>query len=250
LNDAEKKLPSSYMIAKYYPKKSFIGPLCKKELDNVKTLTINSMHPTTYVIGGSHIYNKINAIYSAANHLDYLLVGGITSFTFLKMYDIDVPYYEEGTIDEVHNVSLILKKKIYMPLDFLETDSLSNISGINEVLIHDMHSNNVIGDIGQKTINEYLSILDTCKSVLFYGPVGLCEINEFQNGTYQILNKLKELTTKGVYTFIGGIELIIAMKALGFNASDFSYVSVAGNNTLSLLEHIILPILEIIPNKS
>jgi phosphoglycerate kinase len=183
------------------------------------------------------------------NTTDNLLIGGAASFTFLKTYGCDVPSYEENVVNEVASVISVAKSKLTLPRDFLKADDLSN-SNITQIKLSDIHPHEILGDIGNETLNEYINILDKSKSILFYGPLGICEVDSFQNGTKQILEKLKELTTKGVYTFIGGIDLIITLHAMGYKTTDFSYVSVAGNNTLNLLEHIIMPTLELIPNSA
>jgi phosphoglycerate kinase len=104
-------------------------------------------------------------------------------------------------------------------------------------------------DIGPNTLQTFTNELNKAQTVFWNGPAGVFEFKNFQSGTKGICTVLKQLTQQGVYTLIGGGDSAAAANALGFNESDFSFISTGGGASLEFIEGSPLPGIEAIQNK-
>ena len=229
---------------------SCIGFLVEKELQNLSKVSENPEKPFVAIMGGAKVSDKLKIVNHLVEIADYVLIGGGMAYTFLKAqgYDIGNSLLETEMIDEAKKIlakggnKIILSTDAYCAPSFEDTkpeyrkieDGLSGLMGL---------------DIGPRTIEDFKAKLMNAKSVVWNGPVGVSEFKNFTYGTVEICKTLKEITTKGTFTVIGGGDSAAAAISLGFKESDFSFISTGGGASLALIEGSVLPGVEAIQNK-
>ena len=224
---------------------SGIGFLIEKELDN---LDIQKMeHPIVVILGGSKVSDKIGVIQNLVTVADTILIGGGMAYTFLKACDIEVG----NSILDGENIEFckdILKKypdKIILPIDSINAKEISETIVPRTCFINEIKKDEIGLDIGPQTVKLFKTYLECAKTVLWNGPVGMFELNQFQNGTIGICQILKKLKAKRI---VGGGDTGSAIKNLGYEDS-VDYISTGGGASLELLEGKKLPGIEAIENK-
>lgn len=231
-------------VTKYFGKK-YAGYLMMKEIEFLSKITENYEHPFVAIIGGSKISGKIDVIKELIKKCDYVLIGGGMVFTFYKAMGLEIG----KSVLEADKISLAKDLIVYahegwlnlvLPTDIVcaeefKNDSPSAVYGREEIPA------NMIGmDIGPETIEKYRSIILKAKTVLWNGPMGVFEMDNFANGTKAIAEALAEATENGAITVVGGGDSAAAMNKFGL-ASKVSHVSTGGGASLEFLEGKTLP---------
>lgn len=224
---------------------SGIGFLIEKELNN---LDIQQMeHPIVVILGGSKVSDKIGVIQNLVTVADTILIGGGMVYTFLKASDIEIG----NSILDRENIEFckeILQKypdKIVLPVDSVNAKEILEQAIPRKCLINKIRKDEIGLDIGPRTVKLFKKHLKKAKTVLWNGPVGMFELNQFQNGTIGICQILKKLKAKRI---VGGGDTGSAIKNLGYEDS-VDYISTGGGASLELLEGKKLPGIEAIENK-
>ena len=244
INDAfatiHRRHASNYGISKYLP--SAIGFLIEKELQNLDILN-NPKRPYAIIMGGSKISDKLNLINSLIEKVDYLLIGGAMSNTFLKASKIEIgnSLYEESMLDYCQKLMTKYQNKIILPIDF---KGLTN-NKVKTKNIKTIDKDFTIFDIGPKTIKKYEQVLKNVNTIFWNGPLGKYEEQIYQKGTKQIL---KYITKYPKTTILGGGDIVSACNILGYQ-NKVSFSSTGGGATLSYLENPNQPGLTNIENK-
>lgn len=234
---------SNVGISNFLP--SGIGFLVEKELANLSNLD-NCEHPFSVILGGAKVSDKIGVISSLVKKCDYILIGGGMAYTFLyaKGCKIGKSLLDETSIDYCKDMINKYTSKIVLPIDSVNGKDISNkfvrYSEIDDILDDEMGL-----DIGSETVKLFSKYLDKSKTVLWNGPVGYSEIDEFSNGTKALLSALKK--NKG-RVIIGGGDTAAAALKFGYRDA-FSHISTGGGACLELLEGKKLPGLECISDK-
>lgn len=231
-NDAfgtsHRKHASNYGISKYLD--SYYGLLFYRELEGLKPIIGNNIkHPFTVIMGGAKVDDKIDLIKSLLKKCDYLLVGGGIANTFLKAkgYNIGASLLNEEALDDVKDMINTYADKIILPDDVtvLSNDKVITCS------IQDVKDNDIIYDIGDKTIKKYQSFIDQSATIFINGTMGLYEDERFATGTKEILTALVE--TKAI-TIAGGGDAVSSINK--FNLADgFNFLSTGGGATLEYI---------------
>ena len=229
-------------ITKYIP--SYYGLQITEEINALKKITSEIKKPVTLIIGGSKISTKINIINNLINKFNNIIIVGGMANTFLKHTGskIGKSICEnncESLIKEILKNSNKYNCKITYTLDVKVSKNLYG-SGKNKD-INEIDKDDIILDIGPKTIASIKKIIDGTNSVLWNGPAGYMENPNFQNGTKQILEIIDQKTkNNSFFSVAGGGETVAAINKFNkFNS--FNFVSTAGGAFLEYLEGKDLP---------
>ena len=229
-------------ITKYIP--SYFGLQITEEINALKKITSEIKKPVSLIIGGSKISTKIKIINNLIKKFNNIIIVGGMANTMLKHTGINVGKsiceYECGPlIKEIKENSKKYNCEIILPKDVIVSESL-NGSG-KEKNINEIDENEMILDIGSKTIASIEQIINNSKTILWNGPAGYFENPYFQNGTKKILELISQKTKDDkIFSVAGGGETVAAINK--FNKFDsFTFVSTAGGAFLEYLEGKTLP---------
>lgn len=226
-------------IAKYLP--SCAGFLLQKEIEMLSPLINNPKRPFAIVMGGTKIEDKILLIKKLLNECDYLLLGGGIANTFLKALNLDIgsSIVNDSVIDEVKELLIKYKNKIILPLDVIVGNGFDD-SYVDYKLINQINSNDIIFDIGTKTIEKFKEALNISNTIFVNGTMGKYEEEKYRNGT---LSLLQYLNNCGKNVVLGGGDAVSSAKTLGCS-DKISYLSTGGGATLEYLSEKKLPGIE------
>ena len=233
---------SIHQISKYIP--SFSGLQLDLEVAALNKITAEITKPITCIIGGSKISTKIDIIKNLIPKFDNIIIVGGMANNFIEYFgnNIGKSIKEKNCnqiIEEIISLSKKKKCKIIYPEDVLVSKNLSGSSKkkeLNEILPDEM-----ILDIGPKTINKIINIIDNTKTILWNGPAGYFENPNFANGSIEIANKIiKNNKSKKIFSVVGGGDTVTLLNNLKV-VSNFNFVSTAGGAFLEYLEGKKLP---------
>lgn len=227
-------------VAQFIPAVS--GLLIKKELDVLGKKIAEPTRPFTAIIGGSKVKDKIGVIDQLLEKVDYLILGGGLSYTFSKAqgYDIGKSLLEEDKIDLAKEFIEKAKAKgveLLTPIDAVVANEFSENADSKVVDIDAIPSDWMGLDIGPKTAEKYAEVIQSSKLIIWNGPMGVFEIDQFAKGTKAVANAMAK--TEG-YSIIGGGDSASAVKKLGV-ADQMNFISTGGGASLELMEGIELP---------
>ena len=236
---------STAIIAKFFPKNKHLGLLLNKEITFLEKILNNPKRPFTAVIGGAKITGKIDVIESLLKKVDNLIIGGGMAYTFAKAMGGEVGK------SLVENEKVSLAKKIIssaeikgvnllLPTDSLNAPSINNITKTSTSDILSISKNDMGLDIGKQSIMHFSNVILESKTILWNGPMGVFELESFENGTKKIGEAICLATKNGAFSLIGGGDSTAAVKKFGFS-KHISYISTGGGAMLEYLEGKILP---------
>lgn len=240
-------------MAEYLP--AVAGLLLEKELNTLGSILENPAHPFAAVIGGAKIRDKVDMLENIMEKVDYLLIGGGMATTFLKAksYEIGLSLVESDRLDTV--TKLIEKATgngvhLILPVDVIVANEVSPRGETKVVTIENMsHECSPPGcsivDIGPQTVKNFYNELRRCKTVFWNGPMGICEIPKFAQGTQAIARLLANLKAT---TIMGGGSTAEVVIEMGL-ADKMSFVSTGGGASLKYLSGETLPGVEVLLNK-
>ena len=229
-------------IPKYIP--SCLGFLVEKEQAMLDKLVMNPKRPFTVIMGGAKVDDKLKIITSLLPKCEHLLVSGGIANSFLNALGLNVgaslKTEDQNIISELKRLMLTYKEKFAFPLDAIVTTTYNDTPGMKS--INKIETNDVIKDIGVKTIEKYGKILKESETIFMNGTMGIYEEKAFANGTTEILNILKD---KKEHVVIGGGDTVGAVNTLGFK-NIFPNISSGGGATLEYIANGTLPGIEAI----
>lgn len=236
---------SNVGIALHLP--SGIGFLVEKELNILGNTLENPKRPFAVILGGSKVNDKIKVIENLVTKADYILIGGGMAFTFLKAKDIEIgkSILDEENISFCKEIMSKYPDKIILPIDTVCSKKIDEDSSFQNKFITDLKTDDIGLDIGFNTVKLFCEYLSECKTVIWNGPVGMCEIKNYQEGTRKLCEFLSKLDSSVI---IGGGDTAAAVISLGFKDS-FTHISTGGGASLELMEGKILPGVDIINDK-
>ena len=212
----------------------------------LKKLTQSPHRPYGVVLGGAKVSDKIGVISNLLAHVDVMAIGGGMVFTFLaatgreigsSLVEIDLIPTVKELIKSVQSkgVRLLLPTDIVVAPEFKE-NSLATLVSADQIPANQMGL-----DIGPESATAFAEEIKKCKTVFWNGPMGVFEFPNFAHGTKIVAQALTEIDGISV---VGGGDSAAAVRALGFNDSDFGYISTGGGASLEYLEGKVLPGLE------
>jgi len=252
INDAfscsHREQASIHKIAKYI-KESYAGPLLKKEVNAISSVIQDKKEPVTCIIGGSKISTKINVITNLIKNVNNIIIVGAMANNFLtfKGFKVGKSLIEKNSEKIINNIYAEAKKyncNIFIPED---CNVSTDFEGSGKTKKQDsIDKNEIILDIGPKTIKNIESIIDQSNTVLWNGPAGYFENKNFSIGTSAIAKKISENTAKkSLVSILGGGDTISAINKSN-NGFSFTHLSTAGGAFLEFLEGKDLPGLNVL----
>jgi len=234
-------------VAKYFQQRT-AGYLMQKELKYLGEAIENPQRPFVAILGGAKISGKIDVIENLLNKVDALLIGGGMTYTFLKAQNIEIgnSLLEQDRIQlarEVLDNADALKINFILPSDHLIANEVSETAAIQVSEKQSIPTGWTGVDIGPKTIEHFNTILKDAKTVVWNGPMGVFEIDQFAKGTIEIAKILAEITSQGATTIVGGGDSVAAL-AKAAVTDKVSHVSTGGGASLEFLGGIKLPGIE------
>ncbi|MDG1741508.1 MAG: phosphoglycerate kinase [Crocinitomicaceae bacterium] len=236
---------STTVVAKFFPNDKMFGFLIEREIVAVDQVLNSNLKPVTAIVGGAKVSSKITIIERLLNNVDNLIVGGGMAYTFVKASGGNVgnSLVEDDYLETANKIKTAAKAKgvnLFIPIDTVVADKFDNDANREQVLI-DQIPNGWMGlDVGEKTSLECADIIKNSKVVLWNGPMGVFEMENFQAGTAAVANAIVEATAEGAFSLIGGGDSVAAINK--FNLGDqVSHVSTGGGAMLEYLEGKELP---------
>lgn len=231
-------------VTKFF-KENAAGYLMQKELEYLSKAVGNPERPYTAILGGAKISGKIDVINNFMNKVDNLLIGGGMAFTFFKAQGLEIgkSLLEEDRIEmakEILQKAKLNNINLFLPVDVVIADKFDNNANTEIVDVNNIKSEWQGLDIGPKTIEVFKSIILMSKTVVWNGPMGVFEMNNFSKGTFEIAKALAEATQNGVITIVGGGDSAAAISKAGLE-NKVSHVSTGGGASLEFLEGKTLP---------
>ena len=221
-------------------KPAVAGYLMQKELQYLSQAVGNPNRPYAAIIGGAKISGKIDVINNLLGKVDALIIGGGMMFTFLKAMGKEIG----NSILEADKVELakglIQNKKLLMPVDCVVAEKFENTAAKKVVSVDAIPQGWIGMDIGPKSIELFRNEIIKSKTVVWNGPMGVFEMDNFVDGTKAIAEAMVEATRKGAATIVGGGDSAAAIAKFGLERG-VSHVSTGGGASLEFLEGKILP---------
>ncbi|WP_312908761.1 phosphoglycerate kinase [Tissierella praeacuta] len=240
---------SNVGVSTYLP--SAVGFLVEKEISVMGKALESPERPFVAILGGAKVSDKIGVIENLINKVDTIIVGGGMAYTFLKAqgYEIGKSLLEEDKIDLANE---LLKKaknnnvKLMLPVDVAAAKEFKNDTEFKTVKIDNIPNDMMGLDIGEKSIELFSNIIKEAKTVVWNGPMGVFEMENFAKGTYAIAKAMAE---SEAVTIVGGGDSASAVEKSGY-ADRMTHISTGGGASLELLEGKILPGIESISNNN
>ena len=229
-------------IKKFLP--SYSGLQFNSEITALKKVTSDIEKPITCIIGGSKISTKIGIIENLIPKFDnIIIVGGMANnILSYKNYKIGKSIYEENCDEIIKNIFETSKKyscSIVYPEDVVTSKDLNSEPKLKELT--EINDDDMILDIGEKTIKKIENLINTSKTVLWNGPAGYFENSNFAKGSYEIAKTIsKNYKSNSIYSVAGGGDTISVLNKINL-INDFNFVSTAGGAFLEYLEGKKLP---------
>ena len=219
-----------------------VGFLIEKELKEFDKVLENPERPFTFILGGSKVSDKIGLIENLIKKADNILIGGGMAYTFLKASGINIgkSLLDEENIEFCKKILEENKDKIILPIDSVNAKDVDSIG--RECFINEIQDDEMGLDIGYNTVKLFKTYLENSKTIVWNGPVGMFEKEEFSKGTKAICEILKNIDATKI---IGGGDTGSAVINLGYK-EYMTHISTGGGASLELLEGKKLPGIEII----
>lgn len=224
------------------------GFLIEKEIEFLSNAVNDPKHPFVAIIGGSKVSDKIGVIKQLLKKADQILIGGGMMFTFLKAqgYNIGTSICEDDKLDLAKEILAEANGKIILPVDVKINNAFANEGDIKDVDIDAIPEGYMGLDIGPKSIKLFAKYISEAKTVVWNGPMGVFEMENFANGTKQVCEAIKD--NQDCISIIGGGDSASAAINLGYQ-DKFSHISTGGGASLEFLEGKELPGISCLDNK-
>ena len=236
---------STAIIARFFPEKKAAGLVMGAEIENVGKLLKEQNHPVTALVGGAKVSSKIDILQNLIPKLDNLIIGGGMAYTFIKAQggSIGKSLVENdylGTAREILDAAKSQGVNVYLPKDSVNSDEFSN-DGERSTSASGSIADNLMGlDVGPETLAEIKPVIEGSKTILWNGPMGVFEFENFANGTRKAADYIATATQNGAFSLVGGGDSVAAVKKFDMQ-DEVSYVSTGGGAMLEYLEGKELP---------
>ena len=250
---AHRRHSSTAVIAEYFPNDKYFGLLMEHEIVNLEIALNTKNAPYTAVIGGAKVSSKIDIIRNLIPKVDNMIIGGGMSFTFLKALggEIGSSLFEEDKLDlarEILDEMILNGVNIYLPTDVVAADKFSNDANIKTIKSNEIPEGWMGLDIGPESQKRFAMAVNSSRMILWNGPMGVFEMDNFSAGTKAIAISVAATTTGGAFSAIGGGDSVAAINKYEL-ADMLTYVSTGGGAMLEYLEGKTLPGIKAILDK-
>ena len=244
---AHRRHASTAVIADYFDADSkMLGYLMEKEVTAIDNVMKNAQHPFTAIIGGSKVSSKLAVIKNLLDKVDNLIIGGGMGYTFVKAQGgkIGESLHEDDLIPEALNVIAAAKEKgvnLSLSVATVAADKFDNNANRKVVPIDQIPDGWEGMDASEESLAIWKKIILDSKTILWNGPVGVFEFENFAHGTGEIAKYVAQATQEnGAYSLVGGGDSVAAVNKFGL-ADKVSYVSTGGGAMLEAIEGKVLP---------
>lgn len=247
---AHRKEASTYGVAEY-ARYACAGPLMVSELDALKHVLKEPQKPLVAVVGGSKVSSKLAILNEILTQVDCLIVGGGIANTFLAAagFPVGSSLYEHDLIPDAQAMLSFAKahhKEIPLPEDVLVATEFSATAKATIKNVEDVEHNDMILDVGPKTANRIQQIIAKAGTILWNGPLGVFEFENFGDGTRVLA---QAIAGSDAFSVAGGGDTLAAIEKYNV-ADDISYISTGGGAFLEVLEGKTLPAIDILEKRS
>ena len=232
---------STHGVAKF-AKVAAAGPLLAAELEALGKALGAPAKPMAAIVAGSKVSTKLDVLNSLSEICDQLIVGGGIANTFLAAagHKVGKSLYEPDLLDTARAIAA--KVSVPLPVDVVVAKEFAESATATVKDISDVADDDMILDIGPKTAENFAQLLKTSKTILWNGPVGVFEFDQFGNGTKVLATAIAQ---SSAFSIAGGGDTLAAIDKYGIGA-DISYISTGGGAFLEFVEGKVLPAVEIL----
>ncbi|WP_204344490.1 phosphoglycerate kinase [Psychroserpens algicola] len=236
---------STTVIAQFFPDAKCFGSLLAQEIESIDKVMKTGEKPVLAVLGGAKVSSKITIIENILDKVDHLIIGGGMTFTFIKAQGgrIGDSICEDDKMDLAIDIMKQAKEKnvqIHLPVDVLAANAFSNDADTQVMDVTTIPDGWQGLDAGPKSKANFHDVVMQCKTILWNGPLGVFEMENFASGTIALGDSIAEATKNGAFSLVGGGDSVAAVKQFGFE-HKVSYVSTGGGAMLESLEGKTLP---------
>jgi phosphoglycerate kinase len=235
---------STTIVAQFFKEKC-AGLVMAAELDNARKVMENAAKPFTAIMGGAKISDKILIIERLLDKVNHLIIGGGMSYTFFKALggQVGKSLVEEDKLGLAKDLIQKAKAKgveLHLPIDSIAADAF-DANAQTQVAQNTSIPGGWMGlDIGPQAIAVFSKVIETSKTILWNGPMGVFEMKKFETGTKSVAEAVVRATANGAFSLIGGGDSAAAVAEFGFS-DKVSYVSTGGGALLEYFEGKVLP---------
>ena len=236
---------STTIIAQFFPENKCFGYLLEQEITSIDKVLKSDDRPVLAILGGAKVSSKITVIENILDKVDAIIIGGGMAFTFVKAQGgtIGNSLVEDDKLDMALNILKQAKAKnvtIYIPIDSIIADHFNNNANTKVCDITAIPDGWMGLDAGPESRKQFHDVVMQSKTILWNGPLGVFEMENFANGTIALGNSIAEATKNGAFSLVGGGDSVAAVKQFSFE-NKVSYVSTGGGAMLESLEGKTLP---------
>lgn len=241
---------STHAVAKFAPI-ACAGPLLEAELDALSRALEKPAHPLLAIVGGSKVSTKIQLLENLLNKVDILLVGGGIANTFIAAAGLPIgkSLYEADFLPQAKKLLEVAKQRgaeIPIPTDVVVAKELSPTAAATTKATKDVAADDLILDIGPETSKKLAAIIAEAKTIVWNGPVGVFEYDQFAAGTKAVANAI---AASSAFSIAGGGDTLAAIDKFDV-AKKISYISTGGGAFLEFLQGDVLPAVAILEERT
>jgi phosphoglycerate kinase len=236
---------STAVIAKFFPAAKMFGYVMGNEIRNAEKVMMHADRPFTAIMGGAKVSDKILIIEQLMKRCNHIIIGGGMAYTFFKALggNIGSSLCEEDKLDLAKDILERAKKsgvQFHLPVDSVIADKFDSAANFKTCDNMDIPDGWMGLDIGKNAVADFTEVILKSKTILWNGPMGVFEMDNFANGTKCIAEAIADATSNGAFSLIGGGDSAAAISK--FNMTDkVSYVSTGGGALLEYFEGKELP---------
>ena len=236
---------STHGVAKF-AKVACAGPLLAAELDALGKALGNPAKPMAAIVAGSKVSTKLDVLNSLSQICDQLIVGGGIANTFLAAagFPVGKSLYEADLVDTAKAIAA--KVSVPLPVDVVVAKAFAEDAEATVKLVADVSEDDMILDIGPQTAAQFAELLKSSKTILWNGPVGVFEFEQFGNGTKVLA---EAIAASPAFSIAGGGDTLAAIDKYGV-AANISYISTGGGAFLEFVEGKVLPAVEVLEQRA
>ncbi|MCO2831388.1 phosphoglycerate kinase [Pseudomonas aeruginosa] len=237
---------STHGVARFAKVAAAAGPLLAAELDALGKALDNPARPMAAIVAGSKVSTKLDVLNSLAGICDQLIVGGGIANTFLAAagHKVGKSLYEADLVETAKAIAA--KVKVPLPVDVVVAKEFAESAVATVKAIAEVADDDMILDIGPQTAAQFAELLKTSKTILWNGPVGVFEFDQFGEGTRTLANAIAD---SAAFSIAGGGDTLAAIDKYGI-AERISYISTGGGAFLEFVEGKVLPAVEILEQRA
>jgi phosphoglycerate kinase len=236
---------STAVIARFFPTDKLFGYLMEDEVQSIEKVLNANKKPVTAIIGGSKVSSKIAILENLLQRVDHLIIGGGMAYTFCKANGghVGSSLVEDDKLEmakELMDKAKASGVTIHLPIDSIVADRFANDAQIRQMESEKIEEGWMGLDIAEQARKDFAKVIEASSTILWNGPMGVFEMENFSQGTLAIAQALVRATSNGAFTLVGGGDSVAAINQFHL-ADQVSYVSTGGGAMLEALEGIDLP---------